>query len=254
MTLSSRRDSRLRWAAARSRRPGAHLLAVAAALGLGVPNAARAGTQELEWTSYVGVWVPTTDVARWRVANSFGDTVTVRSRHITDFATGGRLALWLSPRWGLEVSAFYSAGNLNRTADGSVFSLAPLGESDADLLAATARALLRVGAVDGPAQVHVAGGLGVIDHDGNAYRNVEGTTDLLLVLDAGLTLRLGRRLGLRFDLEDHLSWARQSPETSDRIRQGNSTSPTEPDADPQTRVQNDLVFSLGLAFPLTGGR
>lgn len=158
-------------------------------------------------------------------------------RHEDGAALGARLTIWLTQLLGVEAAFTYSSSNLKWKEVG----LPARGPSDifrqleANVLAATARTLLRFAGAPG-VEFHVLGGFGLVSRYGEAYDDVEGTMDPAIVLGGGLRVRVGPKVFFRFDMEDHISDA--SLEYVGRV----TSVPL------GAHLQNDLLFSQALVL------
>lgn len=200
-----------------------------------VPNTAAG---QIEFGTYGGIFAPTGDIAEWTVVGPFlPDTATRRLHHRTSLTVGGRLTVWLS-RWvGIEAGLAYAPTSLELAATSTRFPGEHKRLYDAVLLAATGRALLRFPLPSDIATAHVTGGLGVLNHAGDGYDELDGTTDVVTVIGTGLRVVVSERLAIRLDIEDYLS----SPDLS--LPEG--------DAEVQNKFQHDLVVSSSLAVSLS---
>ncbi len=181
---------------------------------------ALAQQQTIEFTPFIGAFVP--------VNSAIDDRdVELRFDHSASLALGGRMALWIEDALALEGAFAHLPSDVSDQTFGP----------DARIWAASGRLLYRLDGPTDDVRLHLGAGFAVIGHEGDAYASFGGTTDLGVVLDVGARYRLGPRLALRFDLEDHLSEASFTP---------NAVLETD------SRLQNDLVISVGLATILTG--
>ena len=55
-----------------------------------------------------------------------------------------------------------------------------------------------------PVSLQLLGGLGALSRGGDAYAELDGTTDLSFVAGGGIRVRLSESVALRLDLEDDL--------------------------------------------------
>lgn len=88
--------------------------------------------------------------------------------------------------------------------------------------------------------IHIGAGPAVIARGGELYDEgeFEGTTDVGLVLGAGVRLPIGQRLKLSLELEDFIS----------------SVVLSEGGVDSQSQLQNDMMVSFGVSIPLGASR
>ena len=191
------------------RHPRAAILCLAMAVLPFDPGAAAA---QLELSMFGGLFVPTNEIAVEEVRFGFGDDPsTVQNTHFHENAGafGGRLTLWLGPRFGVEAAALYSSSNLKHRTGFPTFvgpGQLPV-EIDAHVLAVTGRGLVRFGPPSDRLFFHALAGMGVIGRGGDAYESVEGGSDLAVSLGGGFHVRVAENLSLRFDVESYLSKA-----------------------------------------------
>jgi len=201
---------------------------------------AGASAAQVELSMYSGLYFPTSRVgADWRGEWGGVDCI-VQWRHENAAALGARLTVWLTDLVGVQGAAVYSPSNLKRRRLGSCATalLGRVEEVDASVISVTARTILRFGAPSRRVGFHVLGGLGFVSRVGEAYDDVEGSTDPAIVLGAGLRVKVGPGVFFRFDAEDYLS------EASLKIVRPGTAAPL------GSHVQHDLVFSQALVLRL----
>ncbi len=174
-------------------------------------------------------------------------------KQATSLSLGGRLAMWLPGPLGLEFTLNYAPSDV--TASGVSLHCGcgsfP-GPSAAHVTAGSAKAVVRLGPPDATVAFHVGGGVGLVDHGGDAYTSdvnlqSSGARFFSGVVAAGAAFKLGSSLALRFDAEDYVFKAQfqcRYTYTASGVcwavnQGGTSTS---------SKLQNDLVLSLGLAI------
>jgi hypothetical protein len=215
--------------------------ASAALILAAVPSMAAA---QVELSTYVGLFVPASDVA----CNTFAmptfpspivsdsgaleDTVIVHLRQEMSATVGTRLTVWLSERVGVEAVASYAASQLQA--------------KEAELVGATARVLVRFGLPAERSALHVLAGLGFLHRGGDAYERLQGTTEFRFVVGSGLRVRVSRKLTVRVDIEDNLS----KPNLGFRERGWISVDRSPPELD--NRLQHDIMISPSLVVTLGG--
>lgn len=183
-----------------------------------------AAQAKLEFTPFAGLYIPTANVI---------DQSGVTLKQKTTVAFGGRVAVWVSERIGVEGSFGF--------APSGVKAETPLGSADtsASIVMASGRVLIGLPS-SGNTSYHLIVGGGIVSHGGAGYEGATGKTDIGGVVGAGARIKVGPSLRLRLDLEDNLFSAKFKEPIS-----GLET---------DSKFQNDLVISLGLAIPLGGGR
>jgi hypothetical protein len=204
-----------------------------------------AQTHEFVFTPLVGVYTPTTDVAKSISAGQVGVTSSLRQRPAVIY--GGTLSYWLNGRVAIEGSTLYSQSRL----DASVRSTdvgATIAESMADnasLWLGTMRVLVQLRPPASGFNMRFGFGPAIITRGGAAYQsNTEGTPTGLTDVGAALSLctriPMTNKLSIRLRAEDYmyrakLGWADLDPNSRYTFRSG---------------TNNDVVFSLGLQFML----
>lgn len=237
---------------------------VLSAFFVAAPPPARA---QVEIAPYIGPYLPTGAVIETE-STPLGGLARDRYEHRTAVAFGGRLTLWLSGRAGLEATLLHTNSTLSHVS-GELINLAGQPATaidyDARVLAATGRVLVRLGSSGARVAPHVLGGLGVIKRSGRAYDGhdvenlvfslageVEGTSDLVGVIGAGLSIELTRHLRIRLDLEDYISSA--GFRLTDTVNTGTNTVVLEQVMrETDSRLQNEIVLSQALVVSI-GGR
>jgi hypothetical protein len=153
-------------------------------------------------------------------------------------AYGARLAWWATPRVGLEGSLVGSAATL-RLIGGSAL------ETSGTLFEGDGRLRLRL---NSPAAAHhfdAIGGVGISDtqfdlSDFLARSGLKRKARTTWVAGLGTTFGLGSNLGLRIDLEDHIS------PTHFEFDPGLTNTPQ------KDRTQHEVLWMMGLVVPLGG--
>ena len=221
-------------------RLGLALLSVA--LGLLHTEAAHA---QIEIAPYAGAYRPTSILGS-------GAGVTLKQR--PSIALGVLVTHWWPGHLGIEGTLGYAPSPLKGTQDPSPVS--------AHILAASAQGLLRVTSAKARVGLQMGGGVGLVNHGGFAYPPwyAGPTTFLGGIASVGASIRLTKRLAVRFDAEDFIYSAYVGRCTRTGAPGGGAcdiwnagelgsggTSSATPTA---SVVQNDLVLSVG--FALTG--
>ncbi|MGD2154432.1 MAG: hypothetical protein PVG79_14275 [Gemmatimonadales bacterium] len=143
---------------------------------------------------------------------------------------GGRVTVWRS-RFAVEAEAGYAFSNVDIPA-----SIVEAGlDNSASLFVGSLNVLYVIfQAPFSPLSIYVSGGGGLVSRSGDFFDIFEGTTDLAGTLGFGLRFGLGRATQLRFDVRDYIS----------------SFAPTRGEDDFDSRLQNDLIATIGLEFVL----
>jgi hypothetical protein len=175
------------------------------------------------------------------------------AKQATSLSLGSRLTMWLPAHLGLEFTVHYAPSNVTATGEQPPHCACVSfpGPSAAHVMAGSAKAVVRLGQPDASVAFHVGGGVGVVEHGGAAY-----TSDIYLqssgasffsgIVAAGAAFKLGSSLALRVDAEDYVFKAQfQCRHTYGAsgvcwaVNQGGTNT--------SSKLQNDLVLSLGLA-------
>jgi hypothetical protein len=183
-----------------------------------------------EFTPFVGLYLPTSNVID-QFSTACSCQLSVKQK--TNFAVGGRVAAWVSDRLAVEGSFGYSGSGVTAKAAG--FGSA---DTSANIVTGSARLLVGLGPPALNTSFYLSGGLGLVAHGGDAYTGTSGTTRVGAVAGVGARFKVAPSLAVRAELEDYLFSAQFSATSG-----GGQTN---------SKFQNDLVLSLGLAIPLGG--
>jgi hypothetical protein len=184
-----------------------------------------ASGQRTEVTPFLGALLPLSDNI---VEDEF------ESKHASGFGAGVRLAHRFAGRIGVEGSLAYASSDVDVDDDGFAISFG------GNLLLISGKVLYDLSAPASGMRIHVGAGPAIIMRGGDFYDELElsGTTDVGVVIGAGVRVPVGERLALSIQLEDHIS--------SLVVQEGSQKS--------QSRRQNDVLLSIGLAIPLGASR
>jgi hypothetical protein len=146
---------------------------------------------------------------------------------------GGRFVLWLPPRFGIEGSFTSTRSGLNatHTENGTAFLTA---DTAARVINVSTRLLVRLTRSEARTSVHLGLGASLVRSGGAAYQNLGSATHVAGLWGVGFAFKLVPRVALQFDAEDRVYHALFAG-FGDRT---------------ETRLQNDLVMSLGLSVRL----
>lgn len=200
-----------------ARRTRAWAVVVAAALT--TPPASLQAQDGIELTPFIGAFVPLSNVMEQNGAEV---------KHQPNLAGGLRMTTGGAGRMRFE--------GVVAVAGGAVKGTSGLSEPEVEgrVILASVRALWGLGAGGGAAAWHLTTGIGVLSRGAYAYESLDGTTDIGAVIGIGTRARIGDRWSLRIDLEDNISSA--------EFELGGASS--------GSKLQNDLMLSVGLAIPL----
>ncbi|HZA92153.1 MAG TPA: hypothetical protein VE420_05960, partial [Gemmatimonadales bacterium] len=121
--------------------------------------------QKISITPNLGVYVPTTELAKAASGEEFKQEMSI--------TLGGRLGIMLSDRLGFEFTGAYAPSDLKVTASG-------LGDQseDANIFTGSGRVSYHVIPTSSPISFVVTGGVGVVNRSGAFYAEVEKKTDI----------------------------------------------------------------------------
>jgi len=163
----------------------------------------------------------------------------------TSVIKGARVTLWGPGRLGIEGTVGYASSGIWSSVSGLTYP--------AHVLAGSVKARLRVTPPAARPALHVAGGVSFVGRNGDAYPSwyLGPWTYVGGIANVDAVIKLARWVGLRFDAEDFVYAARLGQctraggnqpgvcEVYSFSRSNQSTS---------SKLQNDLVLSLGIAF------
>jgi hypothetical protein len=216
-------------------------LAILLTLVSAQPLAAQAVS--LDFVPFVGVMVPTSDLARTAFVTSPNDTTQLTIRQNVSVQLGGRLVAWWSRSVGWEGTFAYSIGSAKAEVGGTNVCDQSDAKCDANVWYASSKILFRYAPQPYPGWALFGGvGLAVAGHVGDFWDNAEAKTDLGGVLDFGASYDLSRIFAVRVDLEDYIYQFKAKIEDD----------PVLGTVEASSKWQNDLVLSAGLVIRLTG--
>lgn len=200
--------------------------AVLLAAGL-MPGAARA--QVLEVSPTVGMYIP---VGLLVEGHDITDNSFVRRRQLGALLIGASLGLRPTRTLGVEATATYSPTMVAITDRDSTLDIS------GNVLMASLRGVARVSGrfARGSWGFYVSPGVGLVRRHGVAWSDSRGTTDAAVVLAGGARLgRLNSAKAFRFDVTNYVT----------RASFDHSTERSAP------RIHHDVVWSFGIALPIT---
>jgi hypothetical protein len=195
--------------------------AVALALAAGLAPAAAATAQKVSISPTIGVYIPTTELIKAANGDEFKQEV--------GLAVGGRLAVNVSPRFGILTSVSYVPSDLKvDLATGEQV------KDKANLLFGSARATLYVLPVTDPVWFSLNGGASYIRRSGDAFADARDKDDVGGVVGATLGFHLGSALNLYVAADDYIYGTHLDETTFEA----------------EKKTQNDVHLSLGFGVPL----
>lgn len=144
------------------------------------------------------------------------------------FTLGGRVTVWMS-RFAVDAEAGYAFSKVDLPQE-----IVDLGLDDGAGAFVGSLNVIYVLHEEpfSPLRIYVSGGGGIVSRSGAFFDIFEGTTDLAGTLGVGLRYGLSRVTQLRFDLRDYIS----------------SFAPTRGTEQFDSKLQNDVVVTIGLEF------
>ena len=217
------------------------------------PGTVEAQSQ-VEVEPYLGLYQPTNILASGDgVPADAGDTV----KHKGSVALGMRVTISRpGRRLGFEGTIGYAPSALWSSLQVCCPPSGVPRTYSAHVITLSAKALLRVSPPDARVGLHVGGGVGLVGHGGDAYdnaRSYHAATFLGGIANVGASIPLAQRMRVRFDAEDFAYFAHLGPCTRTGPGVGGVCDVFGQEAGKTTgsRLQNDLVLSLGFSLNLT---
>jgi hypothetical protein len=201
-------------------------------------SGAAAQGATFEWIPYGGVFVPTRELG---TATISGTDYEIKQNAGATF--GARLIGWWGRIVGWEGNFAYSISDAQLKAADGTDACAQGTNCAANVWFASSKLMFRYapGTYRG---WYVFAGLGfaVSGHVGDFWEAADATTDLGGVVNLGGAIDLSPRFAIRIDAEDY--FYRFEPKLEDDPEVGTFS--------PCSKVQNDLVFSVGFIIRLAG--
>lgn len=201
----------------------------------GLLMAAPASAQvQVDLTPYAGVYLPVSDLIEETFVDPDLGTIDGAVSHKTGLLFGGRANFWFPSGFGLEANFAYALSDVE--VSGEVGGVTGSVDLDASAWVAAGKAAYRftpqMGAA--PYYIYVKGGIAFIGHTGDAWEDVDGTTDIGGVLGIGVAIDVSEMVAISLDAEDYIYSAKfgEDPDETD------------------SKLQNDLVLTGGLVIKL----
>jgi len=207
---------------------------------VGVPATAQV---QVDLIPYFGVYVPVADLAQVSIASG-NQTISVRAQQEWAFLFGGRVDVWLNPKWGVEANLGYAFSDVRLAGESSnedVCSQDASADCGAYVWLASAKALYRiVPKPDSWYSIHLGAGFAIIGRGGKFFDADDslGTTNVGAILGAGVDIAVSRMMGIAIDLEDYIYKYKYEVDI------GGSTLTS------SDFWQNDLALTVGLVIHL----
>lgn len=162
--------------------------------------------------------------------------------HETGWTAGGRLGVWPSSRFGLEVEGAYVA------SDVEIVGVAPSGAANVSV-----DANLFLGSLSGvyaflappleAVALYVSGGVGFVSRNGAVFDALDDTFDVGGVVGLGLRYGVGPGWRVRVDVRDYISSFKDGGLDAELIDAGGTGA----------QLQNDILISAGVEVFFTPG-
>jgi hypothetical protein len=212
---------------------------------LGLIAAPAAAQIQVDLIPYVGAYLPTNDLAVISYATSTDQTNKVTFGQRASVLLGGRVDVWLSPKWGVEGNFAYAFSQGEETSSVGGQTDDSCSEAGADCGAyvwyGSVKALYRIyPKPDAGYSVHLAAGPAFIGRGGAFYDGLEGseTSDIGGVLGVGVDVAVSSMMGLAIDFEDYIYKYKTDVDIEGTTYEASS------------KIQNDLAFTVGLVIHL----
>jgi outer membrane beta-barrel protein len=195
-----------------------------------VPSSLAAQGLKFSASGFGGALIPTTDL----VDEATTDTIHKFGLK-TGWTLGGRAAVWITPRFGIEAEGAYASSDLDITnvEGGAVQADTTL---PATLFYGSINAMYTVIAPPlDPFSVYLAGGIGVVSRSGDGIEQAFGSkTEVAGTLGVGFRYSVSPTVIIRADLRDYISSFK-----SDRLGS-------------ESKLQNDLLVTAGVEVGFGG--
>ena len=195
--------------------------AAALALAVALVPAGAATAQKVSISPTIGVYIPTTELIKASNGDEFKQEVWL--------AVGGRLAVNVSPRFGILTSMSYVPSDLKLD-----LATGEQVQDKANLLFGSARATLFVLPLTDPVWFSVNGGASYIRRSGDAFADAEDKDDIGGVVGATVGFRLGSALSFYVAADDYIYGTRID----------------EASLSADSKTQNDVHLAVGFGVPL----
>jgi len=195
--------------------------AAALALAVALVPAGAATAQKVSISPTIGVYIPTTELIKAANGDEFKQEV--------GLAVGGRLAVNVSPRFGILTSVSYVPSDLKLD-----LATGEQVQDKANLLFGSARATLFVLPLTDPVWFSVNGGASYIRRSGDAFADAEDKDDIGGVVGATVGFRLGSALSFYVAADDYIYGTRID----------------EASLSADSKTQNDVHLAVGFGVPL----
>ena len=152
-------------------------------VGLTLLSGTAARAQSFSLSPNIGLYIPTQEIIQQVAA---GATTAELQKQEIGLTLGGRMALWLGSRVGLEATGAYAPSRLRRSLAGTQTL------TDASLFTGSGRLTVNVLPPKFPLVLALSGGAAVINRGGTAYANISPRTDIGFSSGVSFGVRIGR--------------------------------------------------------------
>jgi hypothetical protein len=154
-------------------------------------SSAQSGRMVL--TPFFGGIIPTAALGSLRIAGLTPQPFVFRGEVNTGGALGGRVGYWVSERWGIEGSYFWSSADVRLT--GGPFS----ARREAELQGGTLKLFWQATAAGTGTDILLSGGLMGIEHRGSAFQLASDQFDIGAAVGGGLHVAMSPLVTFRVD-------------------------------------------------------
>jgi hypothetical protein len=215
--------------------------AVLASLLILAPSAATAQVQ-FAISGFGGIYLPTSDLFDG-IVNVEGNQLSLKFGQKTSAALGGRAAVWLTSRIGIEGEFAYAPSKV----EGQLLiqqggQLVPVTEDvNANVILGSLNLMYSlIKPPLEPFSVYVSGGVGFVTRGGDFYEILDDKSDVAGVLGLGFKYGVARSTWLRLDIHDYISNYQETALSNAAISGGDS------------KLQNDLLIVGAVEFVFGG--
>lgn len=194
-------------------------------------------------TPYMGVYVPTTDIAKAGVSAG-GVTLNASIKHQTALVSGLNVSYWLTDRLGLEGGAAYTKSGIGGkiVAQDASGTSTDIGSQYAHVWLGTAKLMIQLLPQTSDFNLRFGFGPAIISRAGSAYASdaegkITGKTDLGAAMSLCSRIPVASNIAVRLRAEDYLYQGKLGFKSSVNSADNFGF---------DSRFQHDLVFTAGL--------
>ena len=194
-------------------------------------------------TPYMGVYVPTTDIAK-AGANAGGASLNASIKHQTALVSGVNVSYWLTDRFGIEGGAAYTKSGISgkMVAEDASGVATEIGSQYAHVWLGTAKVMVQLLPQTSDFNLRFGFGPAIISRAGSAYASdaegkVTGKTDLGAAMSLCTRVPVASNVAIRLRAEDYMYQGKIGFKSSVNSADNFAF---------DSRFQHDLVFAAGL--------